>query len=110
MEKLFEENVGQPIKWEDGNRCVNGTEIEWGTDSCPLCDLFYWNNYLEPYCEGCCIFDDTGQILCKGTPYRKYEYCVFDLNKVTKDSVRAVCAVREYLENLYIKLYRRRAR
>jgi hypothetical protein len=40
----------------------------------------------------------------------KYEACFIDLNKITKRSVRAVRAEREYLENLYLRLYGRKAK
>ena len=42
----------------------DGLEEEHGIRNCPLCKLFYGK-----YCVGCPVFEKTGEVGCKNTPY-----------------------------------------
>jgi hypothetical protein len=49
------------IAWQDG--------VDGGPSDCPLCKLFF---HLG--CEGCPIYEKTGNKRCVGTPYEDYFY------------------------------------
>lgn len=60
--EILEEAVSRLIGWlgPSGWAYVN----DGGWKSCALCVL-----YAETRCEGCPIFEETGLVLCTGTPY-----------------------------------------
>ena len=60
-------------KWE--RRAVGEHNLPLGTASCPLCRLFHGNyraDGLKNSCEGCPVFEKTGEKYCIDTPYRAY--------------------------------------
>ena len=54
---------GSIKKWE---LIVTGKGEDKGTDNCPLCAKFYYDQ-LE--CHGCPVAEKVGNYLCMGTPY-----------------------------------------
>ncbi len=56
---------GSIRKWEG---IVAGTATDRGALNCPLCALFWrWE------CKDCPVASVTGEIWCRGTPYRAWE-------------------------------------
>lgn len=57
-------------KWER-NVAQNRTEdLQFGTQSCPLCQEFNDPEGLAPDdCNGCPVYARTGKQYCEGTPY-----------------------------------------
>lgn len=51
--------------WE---RIKKGVDTAWRSHDCALCLLFN-NTDEESTCEGCPVYDATGQIYCRDTPY-----------------------------------------
>lgn len=45
----------------------NGLLHDGGTITCGLCHL-----YFDGWCEGCLIKNETGSMICEGTPYARY--------------------------------------
>lgn len=73
---------GSIEKWE---AIVAGTGEDKGAKNCPLCRLFlFWDDkvvfprYVNKFyperkvCNGCPVYEATGQPYCDGTPYEKY--------------------------------------
>ena len=52
---------GSIAKWEG---ILAGTGEDDGTDSCPLCGLFFYND-----CYGCVVSQEAEKQGCAGTPY-----------------------------------------
>jgi len=55
---------GSIEKWEG---IVAGTEVDKGTDNCPLCEKYYRKRWLE--CTGCPVKLKVKAELCESTPY-----------------------------------------
>ena len=105
----LEANLGQSIIWEwpaAAKIAVNNIPIPFGTDDCPLCQLYLdYNRDEENYCKGCCIAEDTARYLCERTPYHKFErLLLWDSARVTKRLINAARAELHYLEDLYKRL------
>ena len=52
-------------KWERNAEATSPYEFRTSAGDCQLCELFL--NYDG--CEGCPVFERTGERRCKGTPY-----------------------------------------
>jgi len=52
-------------KWERNAEAKTPAEYRTGESDCPLCALFIYPDR----CEGCPVFEKTGERFCKGTPY-----------------------------------------
>jgi hypothetical protein len=52
---------GSIAKWYD---IAYGGGVDNGEDNCPLCGEF------QPFCYGCPVMEDTGQKVCRLTPYQ----------------------------------------
>lgn len=55
--------------FSDGSKVKRGPHaqpgvIGVGPDDCPLCEMF-----VDDACEGCPVFEETGEIYCESTPY-----------------------------------------
>lgn len=67
---IFVGSATDPEYWEDAwweknyQLSLNDKNINRFWVSCALCKLFYSSN-----CEGCPVFEKTGEAGCKGTPY-----------------------------------------
>jgi hypothetical protein len=61
---------GSIMKWE---KIVAGTGVDRGTENCPLCEMFFNEDYFnEEPCNGCPVAKKTGKLYCYGTPYGAY--------------------------------------
>lgn len=47
---------------------------EWGRLNCPLCAEFNYGFYGHKQCRGCPVYERTGKVGCKDTPYDEYRY------------------------------------
>lgn len=56
---------GSIAKWEG---IAAGTEIDQGSENCPLCRLFY----ESAFCAGCPVMARTGHSDCTGSPYDQW--------------------------------------
>lgn len=63
--KTLEALKASIAKWERNAEAKTPTEYRIGESDCPLCSLFIYPDR----CEGCPVFDRTGERFCKGTPY-----------------------------------------
>ena len=60
-------------KWQDIVECLQkirsvrefDEDLEQGGNNCALCEVF-------PDCEGCPVYEKTGQLLCDGTEYYRF--------------------------------------
>jgi hypothetical protein len=65
--KTLEALKASIAKWERNAEAKTRFEYRTGDDDCPLCELFIYPGN----CEGCPVFDRTGERFCRGTPYIK---------------------------------------
>lgn len=58
-------------KWEKNAEAEYYKDFVVGASKCPLCVMFntYLRGSFEPQCDGCPVFNATGQHGCQGTPY-----------------------------------------
>lgn len=93
---------GSIRKWEE---IVAGKACDYGSDNCPLCQLFFYTDF----CEGCPVKAKTGEQSCSGSPYDKW--CCLLPNEVslsggyihTKQSLAAAKAELKFLKSLLPK-------
>jgi hypothetical protein len=57
-------------KWE--RRATGEHNLPLGTAACPLCRLFHCDYTNGKCCEGCPVFEKTGECCCIDTPYLSY--------------------------------------
>jgi hypothetical protein len=57
-------------KWERNAEAENRFEYRTGESDCPLCALFIFPGH----CEGCPVFQKTGERFCRFTPYMDASY------------------------------------
>lgn len=98
--ELFKNNIGKRIKQGLSSRdfYVTGIRIPFGQETCKLCDI-------HDNCEECCIAVDTKLSDCRGTPYNTYHQQIRNVGCVTENTVNAATAMRDYLKDLYDRLY-----
>lgn len=70
-DKTLDALKGSIAKWEG---ILAGTVEDYGTDNCPLCQVFYnhdgeWINR----CVGCPVSEKAGERFCQNTPYSDLE-------------------------------------
>ena len=66
-----------------------------GISDCKLCILYYGNS-----CVGCPISEDTGQKLCRGSPYQA-AWNEYETRGINSEEFRAAAIkMKEYLERL----------
>lgn len=83
-------------KWR---RIEAGTKRELGSSDCPLCHLYLGN--MGNLCERCPVYERTGQVLCRDTPYTEWVHTVNWRDVADTDEKRALArAEREFLESL----------
>lgn len=63
--KTLEALKASIAKWERNAEAKTPAEFKIGEADCPLCELFIYPDR----CEGCPVFEKTGERFCKGTPY-----------------------------------------
>jgi hypothetical protein len=68
-EEVKEALKGSIKKWE---AIIAGTEVDGGTENCPLCQMFHNKSYSSSYCNNCLIYEKTKRKYCDGTPYEKW--------------------------------------
>ena len=57
---------GSIQKWQD---IADRKIADEGSDNCPLCKVFLNSKPDEFGCTGCPVAQDTGEMVCRGTPY-----------------------------------------
>jgi len=60
---------GSIRKWK---KIVEGTEVDRGTDNCPLCQMFHRRRIAfqrDSACDGCPVKNKSGEMYCESTPY-----------------------------------------
>ena len=57
---------GSIEKWQ---KIVSGMRRDEGSSNCPLCREFLHTHD----CVGCPVFESTGRVLCRDTPYGPYD-------------------------------------
>jgi len=108
MSELDVKALGESVSaWEKKLAQVrNGLwrKVKFGSQSCPLCQIYYNNN--NDRCEGCPVNRYTGERLCGGSPYAavsdaldKCGECDSPTNLLALEA--AVKAELEYLRRLY---------
>ena len=90
----LKESIEHWRRMEEGRR-KPGESI--GAPSCALCQLF--NCDILDNCEGCPVFERTGQDSCGGTPYRE-AVIAFSAGYDSRAFKIAARHEREFLENL----------
>jgi hypothetical protein len=87
--------------WRENENAERLMEVDFGSSSCPLCQLFFDGSNKKRTCRGCPVMTSTGRIYCSGTPYREVqEAFFFDTFTAFKLAARAE---REFLESLLPK-------
>lgn len=67
MDKRTKEALlGSITKWR---AIVDGTGMDYGSGNCPLCAMFYYQQYIRQQCIGCPVRDRTRKRHCEGSPY-----------------------------------------
>lgn len=56
--------LGSIEKWR---AIVAGTDADYGSGNCPLCDMF-----IDRRCDGCPVDAAVGRAGCSGTPYEAF--------------------------------------
>jgi hypothetical protein len=92
---------GSIAKWEG---IVNGSEVDKGCGNCPLCSKFV---NATGDCDGCPVYELSGQQACSGTPYERWHRVNPWPNKhpewraaKTKQHLAAAQAELEFLKSL----------
>jgi hypothetical protein len=88
--------------WEKNVKdATNGAILKLGPSQCPLCCKFLT---LDAKCIGCPVYEKTGQIFCKGTPYiEAHFYNTFDTNTRGQDLIRECEKEVEFLKSLLVQ-------
>ena len=60
-------------KWERNAEAKTPNEYLTSDIDCPLCNLF-----IRDGCKGCPVFERTGELFCRDTPYRTAGPAWFD--------------------------------
>lgn len=82
---------GSIAKWE---AIVAGTGADWGIANCPLCKLFFRPTNEKLWCQGCPVFDATGEVSCHDTPYENYITDPLELHGVRIKDLLAIDQAR----------------
>lgn len=56
-------------KWE---RIILGRDVDKGMENCALCKKFADKEDYLTECEGCPVYEKTGQTHCRNTPYENF--------------------------------------
>lgn len=77
----------------------------YGPNTCPLCGKYYVYGYEAGSCRRCPIALDTGEPMCRGTPYERVEASIMTIEGSTKKVLRPLILKEiEYLVDLACKL------
>jgi hypothetical protein len=104
LQKLNQDIKALAASIKHWKRMVTGEDTVGSPSKCALCKLYYGDD-----CRGCPVREDTGEVLCGGSPYVDWE----DEEGITGDRAKqAKAAVAElaYLQGLRVDLVDRRRR
>ena len=91
---------GSIAKW---NGVSLGLFTDYGVNNCPLCEMFY-ERHNTITCEGCPVCIDSGEILCRNTPY--VQWSIFAGYGYTGDTPKRKRLARK--EVAYLKMLDRK--
>ena len=81
--------------WKENEQVTDIDDAKLGSKHCALCKLFH-----SQYCEGCPVFERTGEDSCSNTPYRAAAWAVSKPASDLEAFRLAAKAEREFLESL----------
>jgi hypothetical protein len=85
---------GSIKKWE---KIAAGKGVDEGPDNCPLCKLFWSENFD---CKGCPVSARAGMGGCRGTPYDEWALAVEFKDDLKADTPRLKAIARKELRFL----------
>lgn len=88
--------------WEDNVKHKNMRGITLVSGSCALCVEFNVSvNSIADHCEGCCIYDKTGEKFCSGTAYRVLRFQLGSRKGIQRQEVEIML---QFLKDLLTEL------